>query len=87
MRCAKSAKVMRSDPGNRVSHERAVRQRGTCKKHIGHSVNASISYNICIRPRAVILSGIPSKHAYSGQNESVQSRESRRSRDSHSGTK
>ena len=39
---------------------------GTCKKHVRHVANASISCNICIRPRAVVLGGIPSKHTFRG---------------------
>ena len=59
---------------------------GTCKKHVRHVANASISCNICIRPQAVVLGGIPSKHAYSERNDSVRCRGSRRSRNGRSGS-
>ena len=59
---------------------------GTCKKHVRHVANASISCNLCIRPPAVVLGGIPSKHAYSERNDSVRCRGSRRSQNGRSGS-
>ena len=62
-RCKRSGRerVMQGwwgDPGYRVSHMTVARKRVTaCDEQVGHSANASNSYNTCISSRAVVLGG------------------------------